>query len=63
MCNPLLNDSTHEAMRHLAQAFNDSLGNLPSLSATYPDHLAPIVRLTSNGEREIVLARWGLPSL
>ena len=62
MCNRYSMTSTQEAMRQLAKAFNDSLGNLPPLPGIYPDYLAPIVRLTSNGEREIVLARRELPS-
>ncbi len=52
-----------EALRRISEAMNDKVGNLPELPGIYPDYLAPIVRLNSAGEREIVLARWGLPSL
>jgi putative SOS response-associated peptidase YedK len=44
-------------------AMVDGLGNFPELPGIYPDYLAPIIRLNSVGEREAVLARWGLPSL
>lgn len=28
----------------------------------YPDYAAPIVRTDANGDRELALARWGMPS-
>ena len=27
----------------------------------FPDQMAPIVRNSVNGERELVMARWGMP--
>ena len=63
MCNLYSITTNREALRRLAQTFNDSIGNMPELPGVYPDYFAPIVRLNSAGEREIVLARWGLPSL
>ena len=63
MCNLYSIVTNREAIRRIAQAFNDSIGNLPELPGVYPDYFAPIVRLNPQGEREIVLARWGLPSL
>lgn len=42
---------------------SDGLGNVPELPGIYPDYAAPVVRLDAQGQREIVLARWGLPSL
>jgi putative SOS response-associated peptidase YedK len=29
--------------------------------AIFPDQMAPIVRSGTNGERELVMARWGMP--
>jgi putative SOS response-associated peptidase YedK len=55
--------TNQEALRRIAQAFNDHIGNLPELPGIYPDYLAPIIRMNAQNEREIVLARWGLPSL
>ena len=62
MCNLYAVTTNREAMRLIAKAMNDSLGNFPELPGIYPDHVAPIVRLDAAGEREVVLARWGLPS-
>lgn len=63
MCNLYSVTTNREAMRRVAQAFNDSIGNMPELPGIYPDYYAPIVRIDRRGDREIVLARWGLPSL
>ena len=48
-------------MRQLFAAV-DKLGNLPVQPEIYPDQIAPIVRMGADGERELVKARWGLPS-
>ena len=40
----------------------DRTGNLPPMPAIFPDMMAPIVRKASDGERELVMLRWGLPS-
>jgi putative SOS response-associated peptidase YedK len=63
MCNLYSVVTNREAIRRISGAMGDSIGNLPELPGIYPDYLAPIVRLYPAGEREIVLARWGLPSL
>ena len=39
----------------------DRAGNLPPLPAIFPDQLGPIVRVAADGERELVMARWGMP--
>jgi putative SOS response-associated peptidase YedK len=43
------------------RARNDRTGNLPLFPGIFPDQLAPIVRGGSDGERELVIARWGMP--
>jgi putative SOS response-associated peptidase YedK len=48
-------------MLDLARAMRSDVGNLEPRD-TYPDYPAPIVRTGSDGERELVMARWGLPS-
>ena len=63
MCNLYSVTTNREAIRRLSQAMSDSIGNMPELPGIYPDYLAPIVRLDAAGQREVVLARWGLPSL
>jgi putative SOS response-associated peptidase YedK len=60
MCNLYSMTTTHEAMRRL---FKVSGGwNQLSLPGIFPDKQAPIVRRTPNGEREIIGARWGMPT-
>jgi putative SOS response-associated peptidase YedK len=39
----------------------DHTGNLPSLPAIFPNRTAPIVRTTVDGQRELIMARWGFP--
>jgi len=36
--------------------------NQPDMPGIFPDYAAPIVRQTQTGERELVQARWGMPS-
>ena len=40
---------------------NDRTGNLPLLPGIFPDQMAPIIRNGADGERELVMARWGMP--
>jgi putative SOS response-associated peptidase YedK len=39
----------------------DTTGNMPPLPGIFPDYLAPIVRNAPSGERELMMARWGMP--
>lgn len=50
-----------QAIRELARAMRDTTGNLPPLPGIFPDQSAPIVRNSAEG-RELVMARWGMPS-
>jgi putative SOS response-associated peptidase YedK len=62
MCN-LYNVRTNQAaIREIARAMRDSVGNLPPLPGIYPDYPAPIVRTTADGVRELAMAHWGMPS-
>ncbi len=40
----------------------DKTGNLPPIPGVFPDYFAPIVRNAEDGERELTMARWGMPS-
>lgn len=40
----------------------DGVGNLPPLPGLFPDYPAPIVRHAAGGAKELVMARWGMPS-
>ena len=63
MCNLYSMTTNVEAIRRMfnVEASNDRTGNLPSMPGIYPDYPAPIVRNSSAG-RELVTARWGMPS-
>jgi len=61
MCNLYSLTKGQQAIRELTRAMVDRSGNLPSLPAIFPDYAAPIVRNQPAG-RELVLARWGMPS-
>ena len=61
MCNLYSLTKGQSAIRDLFSVRHDRAGNLPPLPAIFPDQMAPIVRTGADGERELVLARWGMP--
>ncbi len=61
MCNLYSLTKGQSAIRDLFAAKHDRTGNLPLFPSIYPDQLAPIVRPGIDGERELVMARWGMP--
>jgi len=61
MCNLYALTKGQAAIRDLAAVMTDRTGNLPEMAGIYPDYPAPIVRDTAAG-REMVMARWGMPS-
>lgn len=62
MCNLYSLSKGQQAIRDLAGAMRDSVGNLPILPGIFPDYPAPIVRNAPDGVRELTLARWGMPT-
>lgn len=62
MCNLYNITTTQEAIRRLFRVGRDDAGNLQPSLQVYPDYEAPIVRVGQDGERELAMARWGLPS-
>ena len=62
MCNLYSMTKSQAAIRELIRAMHDRTGNLPPLPGIYPDYLAPIIRNGTDGIRELVMARWGMPS-
>jgi putative SOS response-associated peptidase YedK len=50
------------AIRDWIRAMRDTTGNLPPMPGIFPDMMAPIVRTGGDGQRELVMARWGMPS-
>ena len=61
MCNLYSLTKGQVAIRDLFSAKHDRTGNLPPFPAIFPDQLAPIIRRGPDGERELVMARWGMP--
>ncbi|MGL3104927.1 SOS response-associated peptidase [Bradyrhizobium sp. BR 1432] len=61
MCNLYSMTKNVDAIRRLFNALNSKVGNLPSMPGIFPDYPAPIVRNDAE-VREIVMARWGMPS-
>jgi putative SOS response-associated peptidase YedK len=62
MCNLYSLTSNQKAIIDLVRAMRDLTGNLPPMPGIFPDYSAPIVRNAPDGERELTLARWGMPS-
>ncbi|MFC7739551.1 SOS response-associated peptidase [Roseomonas sp. GCM10028921] len=62
MCNLYSIRTNQAAIREIARAMRDTVGNLQPLPGIYPDHAAPIVRTSADGVRELAMARWGMPS-
>jgi putative SOS response-associated peptidase YedK len=60
MCNLYSMTRNIDAIRQLFGGRN-SAGNLPSLPGIFPDYSAPVVR-NADGEREIAMMRWGMPT-
>jgi putative SOS response-associated peptidase YedK len=61
MCNLYSQTKGQQAIIAATRAMHDRTGNLPPLPGIFPDYGAPIVRDGRDG-RELVLARWGMPS-
>jgi putative SOS response-associated peptidase YedK len=61
MCNLYSETKGQAAIRSLFRTTRDRTGNLPAFPGIFPDQLAPIMRTGADGERELVMARWGMP--
>jgi len=66
VCNLYSVTTNVEAIRQFMRAgrdlvINEDIGNFPPLPGIFPDYSAPIVR-NHEGELELAMARWGLPS-
>ena len=59
MCNLSSLTKGQAAIRDWFRARNDRTGNLPLFPGIFPDQMAPIGRRGADGERELVMARWG----
>ena len=61
MCNLYSLSKGQAAIIEMTRAMLDQTGNMPLLPGIFPDYSAPIVRNSEAG-RELVMARWGMPS-
>jgi putative SOS response-associated peptidase YedK len=61
MCNLYAYRSPQAETRLFFKVTSDQTGNQPSLPAIFPDQVAPVVRARSDGVREMLAMRWGLP--
>lgn len=61
MCNLYSITTSQSALLDILKATRDRTGNLASMPSVFPDQTAPVVRMV-DGERELGLARWGMPS-
>jgi putative SOS response-associated peptidase YedK len=62
MCNLYSLTKGQQAILEFTRAMRDHTGNLPPTPGIFPDYPAPIVRTGEDGQRELTLARWGMPS-
>jgi len=61
MCNLYSYTKSQDETRRLLGVIADRTGNQPALPAIFPDQMAPVVRVGSDGVREMLPMRWGLP--
>jgi putative SOS response-associated peptidase YedK len=61
MCNLYNLTAGPQAIREFTRAVLDEVGNLEP-GKIYPDYSAPIVRNGDGSKRELVRARWGMPT-
>jgi putative SOS response-associated peptidase YedK len=61
MCNLYSLTKGQAAIRDWFRARQDRTGNLPLFPGIFPDQMAPVVRAGMDGDRELVIARWGMP--
>jgi putative SOS response-associated peptidase YedK len=66
VCNLYSHTKGPKAIREIANAMGgdwlDSAGNLEPQPGIFPDGVAPVVRATPSGGRELLKMRWGFPS-
>jgi putative SOS response-associated peptidase YedK len=62
MCNLYSETKGQQAILAFTRAIRDRAGNLPPMPGIFPDYTAPIVRTSADGVRELVAARWGMPT-
>src|SRR5690606_32015497 len=62
MCNLYNITTSHEAMRRLFPKFGDMTNRVDPQLDIYPDYPAPVLRNVKDGEPELAMLRWGMPT-
>lgn len=62
MCNLYNITTTQQAIIDLVRVWRDLSGNLEPSIDVYPDRFGPVVRNGLDGQRELAMMRWGMPS-
>lgn len=62
MCNLYSETKGQAAIRTAARVMRDLTGNLAPMPGIFPDYPAPIICTGDDGVRELIMARWGMPS-
>jgi putative SOS response-associated peptidase YedK len=63
MCNLYSNTRSREAVRSWFRVSDNRAYGFEPMPAIFPKSVAPIIRLATDGEREMVPATWGFPLL
>ena len=62
MCNLYNITTTQQAVIEWTRAMRDLAGNLEPSIQVYPSYKAPVVRNATDGERELAMLTWGMPT-
>lgn len=62
MCNLYNLTSNQQAIRDFIDITRYREGNLPPSISVHPDRQAPVIRVDREGERELTLSTWGMPT-
>jgi len=59
MCNLYSLNKKRDAVTRFFRVSHNRAGSFEPTSAIFPKHIAPVVRSSADGEREIVTMSWG----
>lgn len=62
MCNLYNVMTNQQAIRDLVNILHFREGNLPPSLNVHPDRIGPIIRADADGERELTMSTWGMPT-
>jgi len=61
MCNLYSITTNQAAIADLFRVVRRYEGNLPPMPGVFPDYPAPVIHSATDGYRELVMMRWGMP--